>query len=165
MTPERAAYHYMMLSVGLREAFDRDFDESLENEDPLSDLTVKLCAAPPSDIDACRSVLMNYFCDFRVDGRAVFDLAHEDVRRRWYGRQLTDKELVDLGSALHEEADPLFEGPWVEFSCLWYNWDHLQKGEMTRGDFLEDMDIFFRDKECPIPHPRREWDPGWRNQE
>ncbi len=47
MTPERAAYHYLMLSVGLREAFDADFDAAVENEEPLSELTVRLCAAPP----------------------------------------------------------------------------------------------------------------------
>lgn len=161
MTPERAAYHYLMLTVGLREEFDKDFDEALEKEDPLSDLTVKLCAAPPSDTDACRSILMNYYCDFTVDGNAVFDLALEDVRRRWYDGRLTDQELVDLGRALWEEADTLFDGPWKEFGCLWHNWDYFQQGLIPREDFLDDMDIFFRDKECPIPHPRSEWDPGW----
>ena len=161
MTPERAAYHALMLTVGLREEFDRDFDEALEKEDPLSDLTVKLCAAPPSDADACRSILMNYYCDFTLDGNAVFDLTLEDVRRRWYGGKLTDQELVDLGRALWEEADTLFDGPWKEFGCLWHNWDYFQQGLIPREDFLDDMDIFFRDKECPIPHPRSEWDPGW----
>lgn len=162
MTPERAAYHYIMLSVGLRDAFDRDFDEALETEDPLSDLTVRLCAAPPSDADACRSVLMNFFCDFSVDSRAVFDLTLADVRRRWYGGELTDRELAELGSAIDEEVDPLFPAPWGEFSRLWYNWDCMQRGEMPRADFLQDMDVFFRDGECPVPHPRSEWDPGWR---
>ena len=82
MTPERAAYHYLMLCVGLREAFDADFDAAVENEEPLSDLTLRLCAAPPSDHDACISVLMNYYADFTLDGRAVLQLVLSDLAER-----------------------------------------------------------------------------------
>ena len=42
MTLERAYYHKLMLEVGLTERFDQELDTMLEQEDPLSELTLAL---------------------------------------------------------------------------------------------------------------------------
>ena len=40
MTVERAVYYKLFLLNGLTECFDRELDERLERENPLSDLTL-----------------------------------------------------------------------------------------------------------------------------
>ena len=49
MTPERAAYHRLMLLSGLREEFDRELDLALETEDPITDpvLDLAFCMSDP----------------------------------------------------------------------------------------------------------------------
>lgn len=42
MTAEQAVYHKLFLLNGLTERFDRELDERLERENPLSDLTLAL---------------------------------------------------------------------------------------------------------------------------
>ena len=148
MTPERAAYHYLMLCVGLREAFDADFDAAVENEEPLSVLTLRLCAAPPSDNDACRSVLMNHFTDAVPVGSAVFDLVLADVARR--RSSLTAKELADLCWELAEEAELPFLD-FEEFRGPYYCWDYANQKIITWDRFRECVEIFFQTGRCPFP--------------
>ena len=150
MTPERAAYHYLMLCVGLREAFDADFDAAVENEDPLSDLTVHLSAAPPSDHDACISVLMNYCADFTLDGRAVLQLVLSDLAERWHSGRLSPEELAHLCRNLSEEA----EGPFSDlsgFGAIYYCWDDARREKITWDRFRECVEIFFQTGRCPSP--------------
>ena len=57
MTAEQAVYHKLFLLNGLTECFDRDLDERLERENPLSDLTLALSTCggkrdPKSPLDA-----------------------------------------------------------------------------------------------------------------
>lgn len=151
MTPERAAYHYLMLTQGLREEFDRDFDEALEKEAPLSDLTLKLCAAPPSDTDACWPILLNYYSEFPVDGDAVFGLVLADVARRWRSGSLTPRELADLCRCLAEEADTRWRLDLEEFRSPYYCWDSADRGEITWERFRECMEEFFQTGSCPRP--------------
>ncbi len=146
MTPERAAYHYLMLRMGLRDAFDADFDAAVENEEPLSDLTVKLCTAPPSDSDACQSVLMNYYADFPLDGSEVFRLVLDDVARRWHS--LPPKELADLCWKLAEEGDLPFLD-FEEFRQPYYCWDYANQNQITWERFRECMELFFSTGHCP----------------
>ena len=49
MTPERAAYHRLMLLAGLQEEFEKDLDFALETEDPIT--------APILDLAFCMSDL------------------------------------------------------------------------------------------------------------
>ena len=60
MTPERAAYHALMLSVGFRDAYEQEFDEALEVEDPISDLILALTSVT-TDINATIAKL-RHFC-------------------------------------------------------------------------------------------------------
>lgn len=152
MTPERAAYHYLMLSVGQREEFDRDFDEALEREDPLSDLTVQLCAAPPSDINACRSVLMNYYADHAVDGDMVYDLVWQDLRRRWQSG-MPDAELANLAWAIQAEAQDCWEADWEELRELSYALEYWMESTITEERFRWCLQEYFTTKICPDPLP------------
>ena len=150
MTPERTTYHYLMLCVGLREAYDADFDAAVENEEPLSDLTLRLCAAPPSDHDACISVLMNYCADFRLDGGVVFDLVLADVAERWHSGSLSPRELADLCWNLAEEAEQPFLD-FEEFRGPYHCWDYADQSQITWGRFRECVEIFFQTGHCPFP--------------
>ena len=59
MTPERAAYHRLMLLAGLQEEFEKDLDFALETEDPITAPILDL-AFCMSDLNQTVSVLYNY---------------------------------------------------------------------------------------------------------
>ena len=62
MTPERAAYHRLMLLAGLQEEFEKELDFALETEDPITAPILDL-AFCMSDLNQTASVLYNYTLD------------------------------------------------------------------------------------------------------
>ena len=80
MTPESAEYHRLMLMVGLRDRFDQEFDQALEQENPLSDLILNLSSCV-SDFDEASSILHSYAVDNKFDEQKVFDLVDGNVKK------------------------------------------------------------------------------------
>ena len=79
MTPERAAYHRLMLLAGLQEEFARELDFALETEDPITAPILDL-AFCMSDLNQTISVLYNYTLDYSVDEQQVHQVQlHKQV--------------------------------------------------------------------------------------
>ena len=72
MTPEQAQTHLMMLKMGQFEAYDRELDRLLIEQEPLSPLVLEL-AFCMSDRRETISVLHNYLLDHPADQAAIFN--------------------------------------------------------------------------------------------
>ncbi len=102
MTLERAYYHKLMLEVGLAESFDQELDEMLEQEDPLSELTLALSTCG-GDRNEQIHILNDYILSVpkeQIDKDAVFSLVAEDFRTRYEQSPETLEQLTrQMGSA------------------------------------------------------------------
>ena len=119
MTPERAAYHVLMLSQGFWEEFDRDFSDALDQENPLSPLTLELTDVA-SDVNGAIAVLLRYCWEHTPDLEIVYDLAWSDLCRRYRGGSLTDEALCNLCWRLAEFAEEQWEADWDDFRTFSY---------------------------------------------
>lgn len=117
MTPEVAAYHRAMLLVGLRDRFDQDFDQGLENEDPLSDLILDLSACA-SNLNQTISVLHHYTLDHPVDEQKVYELVLEDIRSRYRDGSLSKAQVATTLYSIVNNLGKLLEEPWDAFAYL-----------------------------------------------
>lgn len=117
MTPEVAEYHRAMLLVGLRDRFDKDFDQALENEDPLSDLILDLSTCA-SDLNQTISVLHHYTLDHPVDEQKVCELVLEDIRSRYRDGSLSKAQVVTTLYSIVSHLGKLLEEPWDAFTYL-----------------------------------------------
>lgn len=156
MTPERAAYHLLMLQVGLREAFDQEFDEALEHEDPLSKLILDL-TSHASDLNGCISVLQNFCCDHPPDIDEVYDLVWLDLCERFRSGSLTDAELANLAWTLAEDAE-VWAADWRDFRTLWYYYDEFYDGTILGERYLQCRELFLTQRACspePTPAPKK----------
>ena len=102
MTVERAYYHKLMLEVGLTERFDQELDTLLEQEDPLSELTLALSTCG-GDRNEQIHILNDYILSVpkeQIDSDAVFSLVAEDFRTRYEQSPETLEQLTrQMGSA------------------------------------------------------------------
>jgi hypothetical protein len=103
MTPERAAYHALMLSQGFWDEFDRDFSDDLDRESPLSPLTLELTDVS-SDVNGAIAVLLRFCMDHSPDMEIVYDLVWDDLCRRYRSGSLTDQTLCSLCRELSDGA-------------------------------------------------------------
>ena len=111
MTAERAVYLRLMLEIGRTESFDRELDELLEREDPLSELTLSLStcggdrnrqisilreyarSVPEESIDdkAVFSLVIGEFrAEYEADPEALEALVHQMSSAAWYYGRWTD---------------------------------------------------------------------------
>lgn len=153
MTPERAAYHALMLRVGLRDTFDREFDEALEQEEPLSDLILDLSSSA-SDINGTISVLQNFCCDHPPDIDDVYDLVWQDLCARFRSGSLSDLELANLTWTLAEMAEDRWNADWQDFRTLEYHYETLLDGMIREEDYLRCRELFLTRRACTTDsHP------------
>ena len=111
MTPERAAYHRLMLLCGLREEFDRELDQALEDEDPIRAPILDL-AFCMSDLDQTISVLYNYTLRHRVDWQQVYDMLLAELRRQYAEKLLTPAQLAHIMFSIAQNCDDPLAEPW-----------------------------------------------------
>ncbi len=117
MTPEVAAYHRAMLMVGLRDRFDQDFDDALENESPLSDLILELSTCV-SDTEQVMSILHTYVISNNADDKAVYALIIDDIRNRYLKKELTRNQVVSILFSIVQNLDEYRIDPWTEITYL-----------------------------------------------
>jgi hypothetical protein len=122
MTPERAAYHALMLSQGFWDEFDRDFSDDLDREHPLSPLTLDLTDVS-SDINGVISVLLRYCREHTPDLSVVYDLVWADLCRRYNSGNLTDEDLCNLCWNLAEFAEEEWNADWDDFRTFSYHYE------------------------------------------
>ncbi len=98
MAVEQAAYHKLFLLNGLTECFDRDLDERLERENPLSDLTLALstCGGKREEqIHILNECILNTAPE-QIDKDAVFSLTADELRKRYEQNPETDLEAFTM---------------------------------------------------------------------
>ena len=80
MTPERAQFHLYMLEADERSLFDRELCDALEEENPLSELTLalSLCRDKAETLHALHGFLLDHPADMAVVDRML--------REEFFGR-------------------------------------------------------------------------------
>lgn len=98
MSVERAVYYRLFLVQGLTERFDRELDERLERENPLSDLTLALstCGGKREEqIHILNEYILNTAPEqFNKD--AVFSFVADELRERFKENWDTDPEAFAM---------------------------------------------------------------------
>lgn len=142
MTPEKAQYYWMMLRLGLREAYDRELDRLLQEEDPLSPLTLEL-ADSISDVNRTISVLRNHLWARPADQRQVCGLILDDLRRAYLAERRCAEETARALQAILAMVDDSAEPPWVELYAMTYDFELWEEGIISREVFQLGFDAAF----------------------
>ena len=98
MTAELAAYHKLFLLNGLTESFERELDECLERENPLSDLTLALstCGGKREEQIHILNEYIRNTAPEQIDKDAVFSFVADELRERYEQNPDTDLEAFAM---------------------------------------------------------------------
>ena len=140
MTPERAAYHRLMLLAGLQEEFARELDFALETEDPITSPILDL-AFCMSDLSQTVSVLYNYTLDYSVDEQQVYDMIMAELRRQYVGKKMNAGEVCEVLSKIQHICD--FGEPWLDLYTYLYEYELLDEGMISREVFEAGFESVF----------------------
>lgn len=140
MTPERAAYHRLMLLAGVQEEFEKDLDFALETEDPITAPILDL-AFCMSDLNQTVSVLYNYTLDYSVDEQQVYDMIMTELRRQYASKELNSREVCEVLSKIQHICD--FGEPWLDLYTYLYEYELLDEGMISREVFEAGFESVF----------------------
>ena len=140
MTPERAAYHRLMLLAGKTEEFERELDFALETEDPITAPVLDL-AFCMSDLNQTISVLYNYTLDYSVDEQQVYEMIMTELRRQYVGKQMNAGEVCEVLSKIQRICD--FDEPWLNLYTYLYEYELLDEGMISREVFETGFESVF----------------------
>ncbi len=125
MTPERAAYHRLMLINGLQEEYETELDHALATEEPLSDLVLEL-AFCMSDIKATVSMLGHYMERHVVDEKKVYDMVVEELRQLYTAGKLDAVQVCRVMDKMLRVCE--FGDPWIGLYQYLYEYEMLDEG-------------------------------------
>ena len=165
MTFERALYHKLMLEIGLTESFDRELDELLEREDPLSNLVLDLSTCG-GDRNKQIHVLNEFIISVspeEVDKDAVFSWVAGDLLT-YYEKNPDDlKHFLRTMRSVAESSGFDAEAPWDSMWSMYdyYFFDVIELGRITEERLREALVALLRNK-TPVfelnqerPQPRQ----------
>lgn len=142
MPPEIVEYHRAMLLVGLGEGFYRAFDEALEQENPLSDLTLSLCTCISDEAEVLH-ILREYTLDHPFDEQTVCDLILDDIRNRYLAGAMPRAQVVETLYRIVMVLDKLWEEPWHSLTDLSYDLELWDDGLICEEVFNQCFDAWF----------------------
>ena len=155
MTIERTCYHKLMLEVGLTESFDQELDELLEQEDPLSELTLALSTCGRNRNEQIH-ILNDFICSVpkeQIDSDAVFSLVADEF---WTRYQHNPDDLERITRQMHAVADSFgwdANDCWDSLWTLYSLYDEIEIGTISEENFLELLVKLLRDKTSIIKRP------------
>ena len=156
MTIERAYYHKLMLEVGLTESFDRELDELLEREDPLSDLVLALTTCG-GDRNEQIHILNEFVLSVpreQIDKDAVLSMVANDFLSRYEkdsdDLEKTLRQMHTVANASGFDADD----PWASMDTLYYLYDDIERGWTTEAKLRQALVKLLRDKASVFEPPR-----------
>ena len=148
MTPDRAAYHRLMLLAGLQEEFERELDFALETEDPITAPILDL-AFCMSDLNQTVSVLNNYTLDYLVDEQQVYDMIMAELRRQYASKKLNTREICEVLSKIQRICD--FGEPWIDLYTYLYEYELLDEGMISEEVFETGFEsVFLHDERIAV---------------
>jgi hypothetical protein len=157
MTAEMAMYYSAMLRVGFGDSFYRAFDKALEEEDPLSDLTLLLCDCI-SDVNAVLHILREYTLDHAVDEQVVCDLILADVRVRYDSGEMSRVDVVTTLYDIARMLDKFWEEPWDYFMIMSYDLEMYEDGIINEEVFIKSFDAWWNGGErVDVWELQRKW--------
>ena len=157
MTAEMAMYYSVMLQVGFGDNFYRAFDKALEEEEPLSALTLSLCDCI-SDVNAVLHVLREYTLDHAVDEQAVRDLVLEDLRGRLLAGEMTHADLVGTLYRIVQNLNKFWDEPWIDCWDISCDLELYEDGFINEDVFVESIDSWLHDgKRVNVWELQRKW--------
>ena len=142
MTSKTVAYYSAMLRVGLGDAFYRAFDQVLEEEEPLSKLTLSLCDCI-CDVNAVLQVLGEYLSEYPADDQAVYELILADLKNRCASGTMTRKGMVTALNDIAHALDKCMEEPWYYIVYMADNLDLCEDGIISENVFNTCFDAWF----------------------
>ena len=104
MNPEEVCFHYLVLLSGIRDTYDAALDRVLEQEDPLSDLTLALSGCM-SDVNQPLFVLKEYLLDHPVREEYVYPWIIKELGDRQRAGTMTYEQAGAAFSAMAREGD------------------------------------------------------------
>ena len=140
MTPERAAYHRLMLLAGLQEEFEKDLDFALETEDPITAPILDL-AFCMSDLNQTVSVLYNYTLDYSVDEQQVYDMIMTELRRQYADKKLSANEICEILSKIQRSCNS--DEPWINLYTYLHEYELMDEGIISHEMFEAGFESIF----------------------
>lgn len=155
MTPERAAYHRLMLLAGFCGEYERELDEALETLDPIPEpeLSLAFCM---SDLEKTVSVLCNYTLDHSVDEQQVYDMIVAAFRRQYVDKRMNAVEVCEALNKIQRICD--FGDPWIDLYNYLYEYELLDEEMISEEVFEVGFEsVFLRGKRLDVWALQREY--------
>ena len=141
MTPERAAYHRLMLLSGLPEEYEQELDMALETEDPISPLLLDL-AFCMSDTQQTASVLYNYALQYPIDGTLLCNMILDGMRKRYLEKSLSPEQIAALLYQMTRIVGDWFEPHWFDLCIPSYDYELVEEGLISSETFCKAFDAY-----------------------
>ena len=153
MTAEQAYCHKLMLEVGLTDSFDRELDELLEKENPLSDLVLALsaCGGDRNEQLHILNEFIRLFPREQIDSDAVFSLVADDLWARYANGSLNLKQLLELLHRIADNSGWYLREPWETASHMLIYYDDVIIGWLSEDRFLEVLKTLMVEKKARLP--------------
>ena len=142
MMAEMAEYYRAMLMVGLGDGFYQAFDRALEEENPLSDLTLSLCTCISDETEVLH-ILREYTLNYALDEQLVCDLILKDLRGRYQAGKITRSEVVEVLYSIVMNLDKFWEEPWHSLTEPSYDLELWVDGLICEDAFNQCFDAWF----------------------
>ena len=136
MTPERVAYHRLMLLAGLREEYERELDHVLETADPIPEPELTL-AFYMSDLNETLSVLYNYTLDHPADDQQVYGMVLSSMRELYARGDFSASRITGMLCTIALAADRrCADPPWCDVYNLSIDQELFEDGHISEAVFL-----------------------------
>lgn len=147
MSPEMVEYYRGMLMVGLGDGFYAAFDKALEEENPLSDLTLSLCTCISNEAEVLH-ILTEYTQSYTLDEEAVRDLVVADIRNRYESGEMTRVEVVRTLYTIVRALDRYWQEPWDWCTFMMFALEVYEDGITSEEAFNESFDEWWNYGKC-----------------
>ena len=153
MTAEQAYCHKLMLEVGLTDGFDRELDELLEKENPLSDLvlTLSTCGGNRNEQLHILNEFIRLFPREQIDSDALFSLVADDLWARYANGSLNLKQLLELLHRIADNSGWYLRDQWEMASSMIFYYDDVKIGWLSEERFMDVLKLLLVEKKAQLP--------------
>lgn len=144
LTNEEAFYHKLLLKAGVTEELDPVVDRLLAEEEPLSDVALRLayCHGDPNEqLSALNEYLAGVPFE-SIDTNAVFEKLREYFRKEYEAAPDNLKRLSDLMYRISERTGHELEEPWYQLWMIGEYYVCVEDRSINIDDFRERLIAF-----------------------